>query len=156
MRRLDSPVRGIVKALRDVVRKSAPALEEVIRRGRLCYRNRDDVCAIAAHKSHVSLQFWRGSGLSDPEALLEGTGKGMRRIKIAGRLSPSQPRSEQRAKRRRLEPGAETGGADPPGPDLRLRRRTWRSNRGYAWKGEDVPLTWTVNPPSVFPPYCAT
>ena len=32
----------------------------------------------------MNLQFWRGIELTDPENLLEGTGKKMRHIKIRG------------------------------------------------------------------------
>ena len=37
---------------------------------------------ILPHKSWVNLGFFRGSILSDPNGLLEGTGKNMRHVKI--------------------------------------------------------------------------
>jgi hypothetical protein len=41
-----------------------------------------DVCGIYPSSDHVNLSFWQGSALSDRKGLLEGTGKGMRHIKI--------------------------------------------------------------------------
>ena len=35
------------------------------------------------HKGHVNLGFFRGASLPDPEGRLEGTGKGLRHVKIA-------------------------------------------------------------------------
>ena len=43
---------------------------------------RDHFAAIVLHKHHVNLQFYRGVDLSDPDDLLEGTGKAMRHVKI--------------------------------------------------------------------------
>ena len=40
------------------------------------------LCAVAAFKSHVTLQFFdAGTSLKDPKNILEGTGKGCRHIK---------------------------------------------------------------------------
>jgi hypothetical protein len=43
---------------------------------------RDQFAAIVLHSEHVNLQFHRGTDLSDPAGLLEGTGKAMRHAKI--------------------------------------------------------------------------
>jgi hypothetical protein len=40
------------------------------------------ICAIALHKAHVNLMFGKGTELSDPEGLLEGTGKKARHVKL--------------------------------------------------------------------------
>jgi hypothetical protein len=39
-------------------------------------------CYIGAHAEHVNLGFYYGADLSDPEGLLEGTGKKLRHIKV--------------------------------------------------------------------------
>jgi hypothetical protein len=39
-------------------------------------------CYIGAHRDHVNLGFYYGAELSDPEELLEGTGKKLRHIKV--------------------------------------------------------------------------
>lgn len=43
---------------------------------------RDQFAAIVLHKEHINLQFPRGVDLPDPRGLLEGTGKGMRHVKV--------------------------------------------------------------------------
>lgn len=43
----------------------------------------DLVCAIAPYKSQVNLMFSHGTELSDPQHLLEGTGKKARHVKIS-------------------------------------------------------------------------
>jgi hypothetical protein len=40
------------------------------------------ICYIAAFKAHVNIGFLRGTSLSDPEQLMEGTGENLRHIKI--------------------------------------------------------------------------
>jgi hypothetical protein len=39
-------------------------------------------CYIGAHRDHVNLGFYHGAELSDPEHLLEGSGKKLRHIKV--------------------------------------------------------------------------
>jgi len=40
------------------------------------------VCYISAQSDYVNFRFARGTELSDPEGVLEGTGKGMRHVKV--------------------------------------------------------------------------
>jgi hypothetical protein len=47
------------------------------------HRMKDGICYIGVIKDHVNLGFLRGSELSDPHRLLEGTGKQMRHIKFS-------------------------------------------------------------------------
>lgn len=42
----------------------------------------DLVCAIAPYKTYVNLIFSRGAALSDPDGLLQGTGKRARHVRI--------------------------------------------------------------------------
>lgn len=46
------------------------------------HRMKDGICYIGVIKDHVNLGFIRGSELSDPQKIMEGTGKQMRHIKI--------------------------------------------------------------------------
>lgn len=39
-------------------------------------------CYIGVHREHANLGFYYGAQLSDPEGLLEGTGKKLRHIKV--------------------------------------------------------------------------
>jgi hypothetical protein len=42
----------------------------------------DHYAYINPHRAHVNLGFYRGAHLKDPRRLLEGTGKGLRHVKI--------------------------------------------------------------------------
>lgn len=42
----------------------------------------DNICSIGVFARHVDLSFKRGADLDDPGGILEGTGKGMRHIKV--------------------------------------------------------------------------
>jgi hypothetical protein len=48
-------------------------------------------CYIGAHREHVNLGFYYGAELSDPEGLLEGTGKKLRHIKVREVEEVAQP-----------------------------------------------------------------
>jgi hypothetical protein len=72
-----------INRLRTVVNGAVPGLEERMRWLQVGYlMSKKDVCGIYASSDHVNLSFSRGSTLKDPEGLLEGTGKGIRHIKI--------------------------------------------------------------------------
>lgn len=40
------------------------------------------ICYFTAEADYLRFGFWRGTGLRDPDALLEGTGERMRHVKI--------------------------------------------------------------------------
>lgn len=80
--KLPAAQQEIVVALRALIRKAAPKLEETVKWGYPCYVGTARVCSIMAFKDHVNLAFFRGTELADPEGLLEGTGKGMRHVKV--------------------------------------------------------------------------
>jgi hypothetical protein len=46
---------------------------------------------IAPFKAHVNLGFFQGADLPDPAALLEGTGKGLRHVKLKTLDALGQP-----------------------------------------------------------------
>jgi len=79
---VDPPLRPIVVALRETVREAAPELREEIFMGIPTYSLRGFVCYIAPYTRHVNLGFHRGAHLSNPPSILEGTGKGLRHVKI--------------------------------------------------------------------------
>ena len=43
---------------------------------------KDNICLVVVYRDHVNLMFPRGVDLNDPQALLAGTGKAMRHIKM--------------------------------------------------------------------------
>ena len=71
-----------MSALRKLIRAAAPGLEETVKWGHPCYVGESNVCSIMAHKNHVNVAFFEGAKLRDKAGLLEGTGKGMRHVKV--------------------------------------------------------------------------
>jgi len=77
-------VRRWVGSLRKLVRTAAPQAAERVYRGwrLIAYDHKGLFCYIAPLKNGVNLGFYRGARLPDLEGLLEGTGKGLRHVKI--------------------------------------------------------------------------
>src|SRR5687767_12399671 len=76
--------RALLEKLRALVLKVVPDAESSIKWGVPFYaRNRKSVCAIAAFKEHVGINFFAPpSVLADPGKKLEGGGKSMRMLKV--------------------------------------------------------------------------
>jgi hypothetical protein len=73
----------IASALRKLVLGASPRLDETIKWGKPWFCcGEETVCFIAAQKDYVNFGFARGADLDDPDSVLEGTGKGMRHIKV--------------------------------------------------------------------------
>jgi len=75
--------RGIIGALRKLVREVAPTLEETVKWGNGCWQN-DSLPVAYAHceGDHVQFGFFGGSLLKDTKNMLEGGGKYVRHVKI--------------------------------------------------------------------------
>ncbi len=73
----------IANKLRGLIRKTAKSLKESIKWGYPSFGGKGNVCSIIPYPDHVNLAFFRGAELDDPNELLEGTGKGMRHVKIS-------------------------------------------------------------------------
>ncbi len=82
---LKSPQREIVGELRRLVREAAPAVTESIKWGMPVFEQDGLVCYIGSASEHVRFGFYRGAELADPDAILEGTGKGGKHVKIRTR-----------------------------------------------------------------------
>lgn len=88
----DPRQRSTLVALRDLVRSVAPEAVEEIKWSRPCYSNAGGMfCYLDNTKSCATLGFQKGAALTDPERLLEGTGKDMRHIKFKQGRSPGHP-----------------------------------------------------------------
>ncbi len=72
----------IAETARRVVKKVAPQLRTELNWGLPWLVGTDLVLVIGAFTQHVGVEFWRGSSLSDPHGLLEGTGKNLRHVKL--------------------------------------------------------------------------
>jgi hypothetical protein len=86
---VDPSLRPVCLALREAIAEADPAFVEVVwRRQRIASygvgpkKMSEHYAYIGAQKSHVNLGFYRGTSLSDPGKMLEGTGKGLRHVKI--------------------------------------------------------------------------
>ncbi|MBN9399075.1 MAG: DUF1801 domain-containing protein ['Candidatus Kapabacteria' thiocyanatum] len=75
--------REVLMKLRDIVRTSAPALEESIKWSQPVFEGNGPVCYMKAFSDHVNFGFWRGTELDDPEHLLIGDGIKMRHVRIS-------------------------------------------------------------------------
>lgn len=77
--------RELTLRVRDIMLKSDSNLQEDIKWGNLTFIYNGNVAFIYTYKSvpYINLGFMRAVELTDPKKLFEGTGKGMRHIKIA-------------------------------------------------------------------------
>ena len=72
-----------VRALRAKVKSLVPGARETLNPWSMPSFEADGPFAyFSLAKSHVTFGFLRGTALSDPEALLEGTGKNLRHVKL--------------------------------------------------------------------------
>ena len=79
---LKPELREIAGTLRQLILETDSSLAESIKWGNPVYSKKGNVCYLAAAKAYVSLGFFNGAALSDPEARMEGTGKKMRHVKV--------------------------------------------------------------------------
>jgi hypothetical protein len=75
--------RPIARALHAAVTAAAPSLHATVRWGNIVYQHEGtNALAIVPHKSHVNLQLFKGAGVAPMYPQLEGTGKGVRHLKL--------------------------------------------------------------------------
>jgi hypothetical protein len=77
-----SEYRVILNLLRDIIANTVPDIKEEFKWNMPVYRAKKLCCYISTHKDHINLGFYKGTTLSDPDQLLEGTGKDLRHYKI--------------------------------------------------------------------------
>lgn len=82
-------VQALALAARDLIRGLHPGVVEVARPGDGAVtfglgprKMKDGYAYLAPHQAWVNLGFYQGAHLKDPGALLEGTGKSMRHVKL--------------------------------------------------------------------------
>ena len=74
---------GVAKAVRALVKKTLKGGEEYVNPWKIpSFDSNGPLCCFIAGKNHVTFAFLRGALLPDPEELLEGTGKGVRHVKL--------------------------------------------------------------------------
>ena len=81
--KLPKDQKAIATKLRQLIVKGAAKAEEEVKWGMPCYALNGQLCYIQKAKDHVKLGFNHGAELDDPSGLLEGSGKGMRHVKVS-------------------------------------------------------------------------
>lgn len=83
---------GVTKAVRVLVKKAVRGVEEYVNPWMIpSFDSNGPLCCFMAGKEHVTFAFMRGAALSDPEKLLEGTGKGVRHVKLRSVADVKKP-----------------------------------------------------------------
>ena len=81
----DQPRRNqvLIRALRKLVRRIAPHLEETVKWGNGCWvKGKTPVSYVYSATDYVQFGFFGGSSLKDPKGLLEGEGQYVRHVKV--------------------------------------------------------------------------
>ncbi len=81
-RDLPDSYRAVAEALRETVQDAAPRLRETVKWNNPFWVGRKDVLCLQCFPDHVNLGVLRGAGLARRFPRLEGTGKGMRHLKV--------------------------------------------------------------------------
>lgn len=68
--------------LRGIIKTAAPDAEEALKWGQPCYSRNSLFCYLQRAKGHVTIGFQKGSQMSDPAGVLQGSGKTMRHLRF--------------------------------------------------------------------------
>lgn len=82
----------VAKALRTLMKKEVQGVEEYVNPWNIpSFDSNGPLCCFMVGKEHVTFAFLRGAVLPDPEKLLEGTGKGVRHVKLRSVADVTKP-----------------------------------------------------------------
>jgi hypothetical protein len=120
---------GVTRAVRSLVKKTAKGSEEYVNPWKIPSFDSDGpLCCFMVGKEHVTFAFLRGAALPDPEKLLEGTGKGVRHVKLRGLADVKKP-----GVKRLIAEAAKLNKKNPPsGRMVGMEKR--KLKRGYRQK----------------------
>jgi hypothetical protein len=79
---LDEELAEAARRLRQLIASAAPSATESFKWGQPVYEESGPFCYFKATGEHLTLGFWRGAELDDPDGRLEGDGDRMKHIKI--------------------------------------------------------------------------
>jgi len=83
---------SVAKALRSLIKASVKGIEEYVNPWKIpSFDSNGPLCGFMVGKEHVTFVFMRGAALPDPEKLLEGTGKGVRHVKLRSVADVKRP-----------------------------------------------------------------
>ncbi len=81
--------RGIaIGRIFELVRQIAPAATGSIKWGQPVFESNGPMIFVKGASAYVTLGFWRGAEMADPEGLLEGDGERMRHVKLKSDALP--------------------------------------------------------------------
>lgn len=81
--------RDLARALRECVSAAEPSLAQSIKWGNLMFTHAGrHALAIVIHKDHANLQVFNGIALAQRFPMLEGSGKGMRHLRLRYKQPP--------------------------------------------------------------------
>ena len=73
----------VIRALRKLVKRAAPLLEEAVKYGNGCWvQGKYPIAYVYAAEDHTQFGFMAGSSLADPKGLLEGKGRFVRHVRM--------------------------------------------------------------------------
>lgn len=79
----DPKLQEIIRGLRELIRDVVPEVTETVNPwGIPTFELNGPMCYFMVATKHITFGFPRGTSLTDPEGLLEGTGKNMRHVKL--------------------------------------------------------------------------
>jgi hypothetical protein len=74
---------AMIRALRTLVKNTAPGLEETVKWGNGCWVKGDEpVAFVYSRAEYLEFGFFSGTALDDPAGLLEGKGQYVRHVKM--------------------------------------------------------------------------
>ncbi len=101
---------GVAKAVRVLVKDAVKGVEEYVNPWKIpSFDSNGPLCCFMVGKEHVTFAFMRGAALPDPEKLLEGTGKGVRHVKLRSVADVKRP-----AVKKLIAEAAKLNKKDPP------------------------------------------
>ena len=100
----------VAKAIRELVSKTVKGCEEYVSPWKTpAFDSNGPLCVFVVQKDHVTLAFLRGAILPDPDKLLQGTGKGVRNLKLRTLDDVRRP-----GVKKLIEEAAKLNKKDPP------------------------------------------
>ena len=117
---------GVTKAVRALMKKTIKGVEEYVNPWKIPSFDSDGpLCCFMVGKEHVTFAFMRGAALPDPEKLLEGTGKGVRHVKLRSVAEVKRP-----GMKRLIREAAKLNRKDPPsGMMVGMEKRKGRTKK---------------------------
>jgi hypothetical protein len=82
IRDLEPSLQPIATKLRLLIRRAAPELRESVKWGVPVWAGKKNVVCLMRYPDHVNLGFFQGARLSEKHPEVEGTGKGLRHVKV--------------------------------------------------------------------------